>query len=81
MRSARPSAFIVAVLTAALIWTAAWHMTPEVATEQPMVNGPVTRLDASNAPRFRCDSLFAKDCFEMFHRRTAVATTTVRDSR
>ena len=78
MRLARPSAFILALLTAALIWTAVWHVTPEVSTERPTVNGPVTRLDhLSSAAPFRCDSLFAKDCFEMFHRHATNAVTTV----
>ena len=79
MRLARPSAFVLAVLTAALIWTAVWHMTPEVSRERPAVNGPATRLQyASTVAPFRCDSLFAKDCFEMFHRHiTNEAVTTV----
>jgi hypothetical protein len=77
MRFARPSAFVLALLTAALIWTAVWHMTPEVSTEQLVVNGPVARLDhVSNAAPFRCDSLLAQDCFEMFHRHTTSAAVT-----
>jgi hypothetical protein len=78
MRLARPSAFILAVLMSALIWTAVWYVTPDVSTERSTVNGPVTTLDhISSAAPFRCDSLLAKDCFEMFHRHTATATTTV----
>jgi|EndMetStandDraft_8_1072994.scaffolds.fasta_scaffold1241659_1 hypothetical protein len=81
MQFARPSAFILAVLTAALIWTAAWQMTPEPSTRQPTVNAPmhgsVASLDlVKGAARFRCDSAVAQDCFEMFHRHT-----TMRDNR
>jgi hypothetical protein len=78
MRLARPSAFILALLMAALIWTAVWHLTPDVSTERAGVNGPVPRIQtASNVSRFRCDSLYAKDCFEMFHRHGGDAVTTV----
>src|SRR5262245_16521221 len=74
----RPSAFILALLTASLIGTASSYMTPGVSAELPMVNGPVTRLDrVADVAAFRCDSLSAKDCFEMFHRRTADLATTV----
>ena len=86
MRFARPSAFVLAVLTAALIWTAVWRMTPEVSTEQPLVNGPMhgpmhgprmTSLHlAKGAAPFRCDSVLARDCFEMFHRHSASTAMT-----
>jgi hypothetical protein len=76
MRLARPSAFIFALIMAGLIWAAVWHMSPEVSTGRPVVNGPVPALDrVSSAARFRCDSLFAKDCFEMFHRQASNVTT------
>jgi hypothetical protein len=78
MRLARPSAFVLALLMAGLIWTAVWQLTPEVSTQRPTVNGPVARLDpVSNIAPFRCDSLFANDCFEMFHRHAPNAVTTV----
>jgi hypothetical protein len=78
MRLVRPSAFILAVFTAALVWAAVWHMTPDLSTRRPMVNesmhGRMANLDlAKDAARFRCDSLVAEDCFEMFHRHTTNA--------
>ena len=75
MRLARPSAFILAVFTAALVWAAVWQLSPLVSTQWPMVNesahGRLASLNpAQGAARFRCDSLVAEDCFEMFHRHT-----------
>jgi hypothetical protein len=57
---------------------------PEVSTEMPLfngaaINGPVQRVDLPlSPPPFRCDSLAAKDCFEMFQRyQSSMAITTV----
>jgi hypothetical protein len=72
------------VLATALSWPRNPTANPEVSTEMPMVNGaaingPVRRSDlALSPPPFRCDSLAAKDCFEMFQRyQSSMAITTV----
>ena len=43
------------------------------------INGPLQRADLPlSPPPFRCDSLAAKDCFEMFQRyQSSMAITTV----
>ena len=72
------------VLATALSWPRNPTANPEVSTEVPVVNGaaingPMLRanLPLSDRP-FRCDSLAAKDCFEMFHRyQSSMAMTTV----
>jgi hypothetical protein len=72
------------VLATALSWPRNPTANPEVSTEVPVVNGaaingPVRRADLPlSPPPFRCDSLAAKDCFEMFQRyQSSMATTTV----
>ena len=47
--------------------------------EGPPVNGPVRQANlAWQSPPFRCDSLNAQDCFEMFQRhQSGMAMTTV----
>jgi hypothetical protein len=79
MRLARHPALIAAFLALGLVavamsWPMIWPTispllqltTRELSTEQPAVNGPVAEM-----PRFRCDSLAAQDCFEMFQRHLA----------
>jgi hypothetical protein len=90
MGFARHPALIAALLALLVLATAAsWPRNPtanpEVSTEMPMINGavidgPVRRSDhlALSTPPFRCDSLAAKDCFEMFQRyQSSMAITTV----
>jgi hypothetical protein len=87
MRFARHPALIavflaVIVLAGAVSWPLVWPMfkpaSSEVSTERFPVNGPVRQASlALQSPPFRCDSLNAQDCFEMFHRhdsRSAMTT-------
>jgi hypothetical protein len=88
MRFARHPALIAAflalvVLAGAVSWPLVWPIVkpvnPDVSTERFPVNGPVRQASlAWQSPPFRCDSLNAQDCFEMFHRHTTnEAVTTV----
>jgi hypothetical protein len=89
MGFARHPALIAALLALLVVATAlSWPRNPtanpEVSTEMPVVNGaaingPVQRADLPlSPPPFRCDSLAAKDCFEMFQRyQSSMAITTV----
>ena len=82
MRFAWPSAFILAVLIAAAICTAVWQLSPEIFAQRPMISEPIpgrmASLDpAKGAARFRCDSLVAEDCFEMFHRQSSTQAAAV----
>ena len=80
MRFARHPALIAAflaliVLAGAVSWPLVWPifkpMNPDVSTEASPVNGPARQANLTwQSPRFRCDSLNAQDCFEMFHRHT-----------
>jgi hypothetical protein len=80
MRFARHPALIAAflaliVLAGAVSWPLVWPIfkpvIPDVSSEGPPINGPVRQAYlALQSPRFRCDSLNAQDCFEMFHRHT-----------
>jgi hypothetical protein len=72
------------VVATALSWPRNPTANPEVSTELPVVNGaaingPMQRADLPlSPPPFRCDSLAAKDCFEMFQRyQSSMAMTTV----
>jgi hypothetical protein len=86
MRFARHPALIAAflaltVLAGAVSWPLVWPIfkpaNPDVSTERPPVNGPVRQANlAWQNPPFRCDSLNAQDCFEMFHRHTTGAPVT-----
>ena len=76
------------VIATALSWPRNPTANPEVSTEVPAVNGtaingPMQRADLPlSPPPFRCDSLAAKDCFEMFQRyQSSMAMTTVPAER
>jgi hypothetical protein len=86
MRFARHPALIAAFLAlvvvgVAISWPMVWPIfeppNPEVSTDRPVVNGPVRQANlALESPPFRCDSLNAQDCFEMFHRHESKSAIT-----
>jgi hypothetical protein len=69
-------------LSIGLILLAALILRPmqEVSTEIPLVTeeAPPLILSATVATPFRCDSARARDCFEMFQRRSNAATVAER---
>ena len=75
MRLGRATAILLALMTMA---AARPMQVPELSTESLAVNGPAPKLDFTRIamPPFRCDSLQARDCFEMFQRHQARASNT-----